>query len=71
VFSVTLSPATAAAIVLNAVIIAARWALESIRNGIGSRTLVLATFTIRPNPRSRMPGMTRSMSSIWARTSVR
>ena len=35
------------------------------------RTLVLATFTIRPKPRSRMPGITRSMSSIWARTSVR
>ena len=69
--SVTPSPATARAIVLNAVIIDARWALESMRLPIGSRTLVLATLTIRPKPRSRMPGMTRSISAIWARTSVR
>ena len=48
---------------------AIRCALESARPGIGSRTEVEPTLTIRPQPRSRIPGSTASIRTRGASTS--
>ena len=69
--SVTPSPATWRATVLNAASIEARWAFESIRLGIGSRTALDTTLRMRPNPRSRIPGIAASISAMGDSTSVR
>ena len=71
VFTVIPSPARSRASVLNAASRPERWALESISTGIGSRTALDDTFTIRPKPRSFMPGTTRSISAIGASTRSR
>ena len=64
-------PATERASVLKAASVAERWLLESIRLGDGSRTVQDAMLTIRPQPRSRIPGTPRAINSSGASTSVR
>ena len=71
VLSVTPDPATSREIVLNAASVAERWLLESIRLGSGSRTVQEPTLTMRPKPRSRIPGSTSRISASGASTSVR
>ena len=67
----TPSPATWRAMVLNAASTPARSVFESMIAGIGSRTDVDATFRIRPQPRSRIPGITAPISASGASTSER
>ena len=50
---------------------AMRCAFERLRPGIGSRVELEPTLTIRPQPRSRIPGTTASASWRGARTSDR
>src|SRR5947208_587792 len=69
VLTVIPSAATSPAIVLKSPIAAIRFALERVRWGIGSRTELEPTFTIRPHLRSRMPGSTASASVRGASTS--
>jgi hypothetical protein len=71
VLSVIPSGASFCPSVLNAASSPGRWALDMSRFGIGSRAAEEETLTIRPNPRSRMPGTTRSIISIGATTSSR
>ncbi len=48
-----------------------RWVLERLSPGIGSRVELEPTLTIRPQPRSRIPGSTATVSTRSASTSDR
>ena len=71
VLTVIPSPATSVASVFSIPTAAIRWELESASPGIGSRVEVEPTLTIRPQPRSRMPGTTAEASTSGASTSER
>ena len=69
--SVTPSPARLRASILNAATRPGRCALESWSAAIGSRTALDDTDDDRPQPRSRIPGSSRSRNAIGESTSVR
>ena len=71
VLSVIPSPASWPASSLKVASSALRWALDSIRPGIGSRAALEDMFRMRPNPRSRIPGTACSISAIGASISSR
>ncbi len=71
VLTVTPSPATSLASVLKNPIAAIRCELERPSPGIGSRVELEPTLTIRPQPRSRIPGRTASARTRGASTSER
>ena len=56
---------------MNAPTAASRWLFESISPGIGSFVAIDVTFTMRPQPRSRIAGTTASISAIGASTRLR
>ena len=67
--TVTPSAATSRASVFSRPISPGRCEFESASPGIGSRVELEPTLTIRPQPRSRIPGRTASISSRGASTS--
>ena len=69
--TVTPSRATSRASVFSAPSSAARCEFDRMSPGIGSRTALEETLTIRPKPRSRMPGTTRSTIAIGPSTRFR
>ena len=71
VLTVIPSAATSLASVLKKPTAAIRWEFESASPGIGSRTELEPTLTIRPQPRSRIPGSTASIRTRGASTSDR
>ena len=71
VLSVMPSPASRFASVLKAPSSPGRCAFDIRSAGIGSRAADEETLTMRPKPRSRMPGTTSSIISIGATTSSR
>ena len=71
VLTVIPSAATSRESVLRKPTAAIRWELERLRPGIGSRVELEPTLTIRPQPRSRIPGTTAPASTRGARTSER
>ena len=70
-FTVTPSRATSRESCLNAAVSPPRCAVESIRPGIGSTTLLDAIPRMRPKPRSRIPAITAVISASGARISSR